>query len=167
MSLGDRHTPGKAGLSFKYCLFKQHHRKVWSESRAAELPHAGVLPKQSLHPHHEKWSSAVGSANYKSVLCEPGVSVACRHVCCQLTQPCCFEQEQKHDTMVSQHHMGEITLFSFKECFDPAIQEHAKLFSARFFLCPRLSVLIHLSGRFPLGFSGSLARTGALQVGPT
>lgn len=62
---------------------------------------------------------------------------------------------------VSQRPFGVITLFSFKERFDPATQEHGKLFSARMFLCPGLS-LYTFSGRALLGFSGSLAGIDAL-----
>jgi len=108
--------------------------------------------RASIHTM-KKRSSAMGSANYKSVLCEPGVSVACRRVCCLLTQPRCFEQEQKHVTLVSQQHLGEITLFSVKERLDPASQQHAKSFSARVSLCPGLCLFIHLSGRFFLSAS--------------
>lgn len=46
---------------------------------------------------------------------------------------------------MSQRPFGVITLFSFKERFDPATQEHGKLFSARMFLCPGLSLYEFLS----------------------
>lgn len=70
-------------------------------------------------------------------------------------------QQQKRGTPVSQHPCDVITLFSSKELFDPATQEHAKLFSARMFLCPGLS-LYTFSGRALLGLSGSLAGIDAL-----
>lgn len=53
---------------------------------------------------------------------------------------------------MNQQHFAEITLFSFKERFDPATQEHAELLSARMLLSPVPSALIPLSGTVPLGF---------------
>lgn len=46
---------------------------------------------------------------------------------------------------MSRRPFGVTTSVSFKECFDPATQEPGKLFSARMFLCLRLSLYKFLS----------------------
>lgn len=46
---------------------------------------------------------------------------------------------------MSQCPFGVTTLFAFKERFDSATREHGKLFSARMFLCPGLSLCKFLS----------------------